>query len=276
MATENNSLWEGFESEFFGKGSGESLSETEPVSHIRSTMAENRQILNILFMIDVSGSMRGQRIAQVNYALENIFKELRRRDDANAQIKIGIMEFSDEAAWVTPQPVLLEDYVFTQITAMPWITSFGKAFDKLEEVLHRSRFMNPSLGEYFAPLILFVTDGEPVDVCDYPAALERLKRNGWFNKSAKYAIAVGDEAKNEDIGRLLATFTGDRRNVRFADEGDALCNLIQFIAIRASEVQSSMHSRPADDVQHPDGGEPIHDSIFSDVDSNLFSSMFKQ
>ena len=268
MPTENNSIWEGFESEFFGDGKV-SLSETEPVSRFHSTLAENRQILNILFMIDVSGSMQGQRIGQVNYAMENIFKELRRRDDANAQIKIGIMEFSDVAKWVTPQPVPLQDYVFTQISAQPWITSYSKAFDKLGEVLHRSGFMNPSLGEYFAPLILFVTDGEPVDVNEYPAALEKLKHNGWFNKSAKYAIAVGEEAKNEQIGRLLATFTGVRENVRYADEGDALCNLIEFIAIRASEVQSTMFSRPFDSN---DGSTP---SIFSDVDTSLFSSMFK-
>lgn len=274
MPTGNNSIWEGFESEFFGGSGGESLSETTPVSHVRSTMAENRQVLNILFMIDVSGSMRGQRIAQVNYALENIFKELRRRDDANAQIKIGIMEFSDEAKWVTPQPMLLEDYVFTQISASQWITCYGKAFDKLDEVLHRSKFMNPSLGEYFAPLILFVTDGEPVDVSEYPAALQRLRNNGWFNKSAKYAIAVGEEAKSEEIGRLLASFTGVRENVRFADEGDALCNLIEFIAIRASEVQSSMYSRSGDDGFGNDGGAGTP-SIFSNVDSSLFSSMFQ-
>lgn len=273
MPTENNSIWEGFESEFFGGGGGESLSETEPVSHFKSTMAENRQILNILFVIDVSGSMRGQRIAQVNYALENIFKELRRRDDANAQIKIAIMEFSEEAKWVTPQPMPLEDYVFTQITAQPWITNYGKAFEKLGEVLHRSRFMNPSLGEYFAPLILFVTDGEPVDVKEYPLALLQLKKNGWFNKSAKYAIAVGEEAKNEEIGQLLAAFTGIRENVRFADEGDALCNLIEYIAIRASEVQSSMVSRPSDD--EGSGSDSGYSSIFSDVDSSLFPTKFK-
>ena len=271
MPTENNSIWEGFESEFFG-GGGESLTETEPVAQMKSMMAENRQILNILFMIDVSGSMRGTRIAQVNYALENIFKELRRRDDANAQIKIGIMEFSDEAKWVTQQPMPLENYVFTQIVAQPWITNYGKAFDKLGEVLHRSKFMNPSLGEYFAPLILFVTDGEPVDVKEYPAALKRLQNNGWFNKSAKYAIAVGEEAKNDQIGELLAEFTGIRENVRFADEGEALCELIEFIAIRASEVQSSMVSRRDENGFSQDTGTP---SIFDNCDSNLFSSMFQ-
>lgn len=212
------------------------------------------QVLNILFMIDVSGSMRGQRIAQVNYALENIFKELRRRDGTNARIKIGIMEFSDEAEWVTPQPMPLEDYVFTRINASKCITCYGKAFDKLNEALHRSKFMNPSLGEYFAPLILFVTDGEPVDVSEYPAALQRLRNNDWFKKSAKYAIAVGEEAKSEEIGRILASFTGARENVRFAGEGDALCDLMEFIAIQASEVQSSMYSRAGDGGFGRDGG----------------------
>ena len=273
MPTENDSIWEGFESEFFGGTDDETLGETAPISQVRSTLAENRQILNILLLIDVSGSMRGQRIAQVNYALENIFKELRRRDDANVQFKVAILEFSDEAKWVTSQPIPLEDYVFTQISASPYITCYGKAFDKLGEVLHRSKFMNPDLGEYFAPLILFVTDGEPVDVKEYPAALQRLKKNGWFVNSAKYAVAVGEEAKNAEIGELLAQFTGLRENVRFADEGEALCNLIQFIALRASEVQSSMISRTTGDGS--DGTGNPGGSIFSDVDSSLFSSIFQ-
>lgn len=274
MPTKNDSIWEGFESFFLSDDDPESLVETEPASRVQSTIAENRQILNILFLIDVSGSMRGQRIAQVNYALENIFKELRRRDDVNSQIKVGILEFSDQARWVTPQPMPLEDYVFTQIQADPYITCYAKAFDALNAKLRREAFMNPSLGEYFAPLILFVTDGEPVDLDEYPAALAKLKNNGWFRKSAKYAIAVGEEAKNEEIGRILASFTDLRENVRFADEGEALCNLIEFIAVRASEVQTSMVSRPADGGKGKDGKG--QDSIFSGVDSSLFSSMFEE
>lgn len=243
MPTKNDNVWEGLVSEYFGGSGGESMNETTPSAQFGSTMAENRQTLHILFMIDVSGSMRGQRIAQVNYALENIFRELRRRDTPNAQIKIGIMEFCDEAKWVTSQPMPLEDYVFTQIEVQPYITCFAKAFYKLEEALHTSRFMNPNLGEYFAPLILFITDGEPVDADEYPKALKKLQENGWFRKSAKYAIAVGEEAKNEEIDRILSQFTGVSGNVRYADEGEALCDLIQFITVRASEIQSSMETQ---------------------------------
>ncbi len=267
MSENNSSFWDGFDSIFGGESGMNSLSETEPSSQFISTMAENRQILNILFLVDVSGSMRGQRIGQVNYALENIFKLLRKRDDPNAQIKIGIMEFAEEAEWITTFPVPLDDYVFTQITATPWITCYGKAFDELNKVLSRSSFMDPARGEYFAPLILLVTDGEPTDPDEYPKAIERLKRNGWFNKSVKYAIAAGEESRTEEIAKTLSEFTGEIRNVRYADEGGALCDLIEFIVIRASEVLSSMVSRA-------EGGSDDYTSIFESPDSSLYSNSF--
>lgn len=259
---ENNNVWTNLESSFFNDLGGNSTKDTPPVGDYVPQSTPNRQILNLLFVIDVSGSMRGARIAQVNYALENIFKELRTREDLNSSIKIGIMEFADNARWLTPRPIPLEDYVFTQIQAQPWYTCYSKAFVELEKKLHSTAFMNPDLGEYFAPLILFITDGEPVDVQEYPKALTILQSNKWFKKSAKYAIAVGDEAKNTETGRLLAQFTGVIENVRYADEGAALCNLIEFIAVRASEVQTS--------VTDQGGSHPI----FSTPDSSLFSSMF--
>lgn len=259
--------YEGFESEFWGGMSKVDLDETVPASHVASTIADHRQILEILFVIDVSGSMCGQRIAQVNYALESIFKELRKRDEINSMIKIAIMEFGMKATWVTPQPVALDDYVFTQISAKTQITNYGKAFEALNQKLRSEEFLDPKLGEYFAPLILFITDGEPVDVNEYPGELKKLFSNGWFAKSAKYAIAVGDEAKSQEICRILTSFTGVRENVRHADEGEALCDLIKFIAIRASEVQTSMLSNTI-------GGENKETSIFDEPDS-FFSSMYQ-
>ena len=263
MSTQNNDLWEGLKSNFFSEVGEEGMSDIPRASDVRPSVADTRQILDILFIIDVSGSMKGSRIAQVNYALENIFKEMRSREDLHSRVKIGIMEFSDRAVWKTDTPIDLDDYVFTQINAQSWYTCYSAAFTALEKKLHSSEFMNPALGTFYAPLILFVTDGEPVDVDDYPAALQKLKQNKWFRKSAKYAIAVGEEARTPEVARLLTQFTDLPENVRFADEGAALCQLIQFIAVRASEVQSSM-------VTGTEGG-----SIFNEPDSG-WSSMFSK
>lgn len=273
MPTQNDKLWSNESAtsnwaDFFGgMDQPDDLMETPPANHTTSSIAEHRQILNLLFLIDVSGSMRGQRIGMVNYALESIIKELKSQDEANAVIKVGLMEFAEEANWITPRPVLMDDFVFTKVEAQPWLTNFSPAFDLLREKLSKKAFMNPELGEYFAPVILFITDGEPTDVTEYPEALARLNNNGWFRQSARYAIAVGEEAKNENVIKLLSCFTGDEKNVRYADEGEALCSLIQYVAIRASQAQTSMISVGGT------GDKP--NNIFDDRDDHLFSSLFR-
>ena len=270
MANRMDELMRSFDSEFFqDMGNGEALVETVPASQVRSSVAENRQILHRILLIDVSGSMRGQRIAMVNNALENIIKELRRKDDLNAVIKLSVMEFSEDARWVTPQPIPIQDYVFRPLKAEPWLTNYAPAFLALDGKLSRKGFLDPNLGEYFAPLILFITDGEPSDVIDFPTALQKLDQNGWFRRSSKYAIAVGEDARTADVVRLLALFAQAEQNVRYVDEGEALCSLIEFVAVRASEVQTSMVSSPA-----PDQGGSGFSSIFSDRDPSLFSSLF--
>lgn len=277
MPTYNDEEWRNVEvstfSEFFKNSKKEEiLLETPSTDMVFDSNVRYRQILNLLFVIDVSGSMRGQRMGMVNYALENIFKELKGRDEVNTVIKVGVMEFAEEAAWLTPSPVLLDDFVFTRIEAKPRLTSFGPAFDLLEEKLSSKAFMDPRLGVYFAPVILFVTDGEPTDVTEWPAALERLKQNQWFQQSAKYAIAVGEEAKDDGVLRLLSSFTDDINNVRYADEGEALCGLLQYVAVRASEIHTSAVN---DRNQAKDGRNMTANGVFDKPDPALFSSMLR-
>ncbi len=273
MPTKNNDAWANFESDVFkdliGGKKKVVMEEIDPANQVTPSTPNTRSILNLLFAIDVSGSMNGERIATVNNALENIFKELATRDDPNAIIKVGILEFEEQARWVTPQPVPLEDFQFTQIKATQWLTNYGPAFDKLREKLSRSEFMNPQSGEYFAPVILFVTDGEPTDDPMYRNALEKLKNNGWFQQSARYAIAVGPDATSDLVKRTLTEFTGDADNVHYADEGEALCRLIEYIAISASQIQTSMVKTD----RGGDSGDSMAKAFKKGNDSSIFDSL---
>lgn len=226
-----------------------------------------KRILQLLFIVDISGSMEGPRIEQVNRAMANVFEKLRRRNDLHCGIRVGIMTFSDTAKWLTPQPVPLEEYRFARIEAAPWYTCYSRAFRALEEKLQSTAFMDPRAGDYLPPLILFISDGEPVDEEDYPAALAMLKRNDWFRKAAKYAVAVGEESRDQAVIRTLAQFAGPIENVRYADGGDTLSQLVEHIAIRASEEQVSDALNGREDLT----GEK---SIFRRRDETLFKTMF--
>lgn len=221
-----------------------------------------KRVLDILFIVDVSGSMEGPRIEQVNRAMGNIFGKLLQRDALRPIVRVGVMAFSDTARWLTARPAPLDKYAFTPLKAEPWYTCYSKAFLALEEKLHTAAFMAPEDGEHIPPLILFISDGEPVDVGEYPAALEALKQNRWFRKSAKYAVAVGPESRDPEVIRTLARFAGPVENVRYADGGGgSLSRLVEHIALRASEVQAS-------------GGVSGEGSIFMKRDESLFDSMF--
>lgn len=260
----NSGDWSSF---FDGPGGMSDLNETPPVSHVVSSVADSRRILNLILVVDVSGSMQGQRIGSVNYAIDNIIRQLKLEDDINSVIKLSILKFAEYAEWATPQPIPIDNFVFTKLEATPYLTNYGKAYSALCEKLSKSAFMNPSLGEYYEPVIMFITDGEPTDVNDYPDQLLRLKKNGWFKQSARYAIAVGNDARSERVISLLQSFTNERNNVRYADEGDALVELIQYVAIQASKIQTSMISTGGNASERP--------MVFDKEDHSLFHSMFE-
>lgn len=270
MPTRNDDLWRNFDSTFEIKPADDDSSKTTPSDRFRPTSADNRQILLVLFVVDASGSMSGRRIAMVNNAIENILSELRRRDDFNAIFKVDILKFCEDAAWVTPQPIPVKDFMFSRLNTQLQFTSYAPAFDALDEKLSRKAFMNYNLGDYFAPLILFISDGEPTDPDVYPKALERLRQNPCFKKAVKYAVAVGEECKYSDTIRVLSDFSGDERHVRHADEGEALCSLLEFITLRASEIQTSMTSDTSEGRKSPNWAE-----VFDDKDKSLFDSMFR-
>ena len=65
-----------------------------------------RQELNLLFVIDNSGSMEGKNIGAVNNAIRDIISIMPeiQEDTADAVIKISALKFSDNAEWIYSEP----------------------------------------------------------------------------------------------------------------------------------------------------------------------------
>lgn len=63
-----------------------------------------RRTLNLFLMIDVSGSMAGEKIAAVNDAVRNVIPIINNIGESNpdAEIKLSAMTFSDTVVWQTP------------------------------------------------------------------------------------------------------------------------------------------------------------------------------
>ncbi len=191
-----------------------------------------RRTMTLFFVVDTSGSMSGAKMGTVNSAIEEVIPEIRKlsAENADAAIKIAVMEFSNGASWITPAPINAEDFTWSFLEANG-MTDLGEACRQLNEKLSRSAFMSDVAGS-FAPAIFLLSDGEPTD--DYTRELEKLKANNWFRKAIKVAVAIGDDA-NRDI---LAEFVGNREGVLTVHTPEALAKMIRFVSVTASQIGS--------------------------------------
>ena len=61
-----------------------------------------RRTMTLFFLVDTSGSMSGDKIGAVNEAIREVIPEIKdiSSENADAQIKIVVLEFSSGARWL--------------------------------------------------------------------------------------------------------------------------------------------------------------------------------
>ena len=91
-----------------------------------------RQELNVIFVIDNSGSMQGEKIGAVNNAIRDIMSIMPdiQDDTGDATIKISAMTFSDDAKWVYNEPKTIEEFKWRDI-GTEGATNLSAAYDDI-------------------------------------------------------------------------------------------------------------------------------------------------
>lgn len=210
-----------------------------------------QKILNMLFIVDISGSMKGEgRIQAVNQAFTRMVPALRQLQTdsmSEFELRIGIMTFDETARWiVAPTPIL--EYDHQEIECSRWVTYYSRAFQTLGEKLTRSEYMAHT-GKIAQPYIMFMTDGEPTADDDYQPELDKLLENGWFKASQRFAVLIGQDTVNSPAARAAV-----ERFVTSPAEG--IINAVDAEAIVA-EVQAKTIHTIAVQTKHAVGETPV-------------------
>lgn len=212
--------------------------------NMNDTEVVARRVLPIIYVIDTSGSMYGERIAKVNQAMLEMPRVLKDVSDSNpdAETQIGVLQFSTGSKWITPGLVSLEDYFWNKVDA-GGTTMFAEMLGELHAKLSRSEYMNNPLG-YCVPVLIFMSDGEPTDADGvWEQKLEWVKQNNkWFKHAIKIAIAIDDESDKDALAKLVGT----RESVIQVNDVNTLKTLIQVIGMTASKLGSK--SRTSQDI----------------------------
>ena len=214
------------------------------MANMGNTEVVARRVLPIIYVVDTSGSMYGERIAKVNQAMLEMPRVLKdvSNDNPDAETRVGVLQFSTGAKWVTPGLVQMEDFYWNKLEA-GGTTMFAEMLNELHAKLSRSEYMKSDAG-FCVPVVIFMSDGEPTDVNGvWEQKLEWVKQNNkWFQHATKIAIAIDEEADKEALAKLVGT----REAVIQVNDVNTLKTLIQVVSMTASKIGST--SRTSHDV----------------------------
>ncbi|QQQ78168.1 VWA domain-containing protein [Saccharothrix sp. 6-C] len=155
--------------------------------------------LRFFWMLDVSGSMAGQKIGELNHAIRESLDDMKSSASENphAAVEVRAMTFSTGFQWMTPKPVALGDFVWTDVS-VSGITDMGAALKGMAAELSVGNMPERGL----PPVIVLVSDGQPTD--DFDSGLRALLDEPWGKRAVRIAIAIGDDADQEVLRKFIA------------------------------------------------------------------------
>ncbi|XP_044538807.1 inter-alpha-trypsin inhibitor heavy chain H6-like [Gracilinanus agilis] len=191
---------------------------------------------NVVFVIDVSGSMTGTKLKQTKKAMHVILGDLRPED------RFNIVTFSDTAhVWraagsvqATPRNIQRAKAHVGRMQAARW-TDMNAALLAAASTLNQSTAA-PS-GE--ARLILLLSDGEPTAGVTSPARVLANARRALAGRAALFGLALGDDADLPLLRRLSLENRGTAHRIR--EDRDAASQLKGFYDRIASPLLSDIH-----------------------------------
>ena len=203
---------------------------------------------NAIFLLDASGSMSGERITQLNYAMQETLNALVKEGlKSETDIYVRVIRFNSMLDWVigTEQKgVLVSDAanMWKDLDASGGTDTAGA----IEETLKALKT------EYFGyknkkPIVILITDGESNDPQQTKDAVDQLRyaMSGNTNKEKVVRIAIGVQDHNPNELEYFASKgtikddQGERKNTPLVfgvSDASSIADVIKNVAV------SSLHS----------------------------------
>ena len=187
--------------------------------------------LHFIWILDVSGSMSGDKIQSLNYAIRNSIPAMKADadDNPNAAVLVRCITFGSEVKWHIGTAVNVADFEWQDVQA-GGMTPMGKAMNMLADQLK----IPPMTDRALPPIIVLITDGQPTD--DFAADYHNLMQEQWAKKAVRLGIAIGDDA---DLS-VIKKFIGNKEiEPLVAHNSDQLVKYIKWASTAVLKAVSS-------------------------------------
>ena len=223
--------------------------------------------LPIYFLVDVSESMVGTPVEEVQQGMRTIVQTLRTDPYALETVYVSIIAFAGKAVTLSP---LTEIYKFyPPVFPIGGGTSLGAGLDALMDDIDRSvkKTTREARGDW-KPIIFLFTDGNPTD--NYLKAFNRWNKH-YRGHCNLVAISIGD---NVNV-LTLSQITDDILLLKDTDR-ESFTKFFKWISASIQATSMSVEATNTDGVKlAPTSGinlekvEPDRQRAYADVDENF-------
>ena len=163
-----------------------------------TTVLARRQ-LQVVLMLDCSGSMRGDRIASLSYALRTALPDLKEAavDNPEVDVRVRVLAFGSAPHWLTTGAVPVDDLVWPDLHA-DGHTAMGAALKMVADTLAEDAAATRQL----PPVLVLASDGYPTD--DIIAGIRALMATPEGAAATRIAIAIGSDAGMAILNKFIA------------------------------------------------------------------------
>lgn len=192
--------------------------------------------LPVVLLLDVSGSMEGEKIDQLYDCVVEMVDSFVEQKLKETIIDVAIITFGAEVKLQSPcsenQPYVsvsdLQNHGISRFYA-DGMTPMGTALRMAKDLIEDKNYTPSNI---YRPAVLLLSDGKPNDSWRTP--LDEFIKSGRSAKCQRFAIPIGNDADRS----VLREFTGDDNSIFFAenalDIADAFQKFTMSVSMRAT------------------------------------------
>lgn len=177
--------------------------------------------LPVILLLDVSSSMRGEKIQNLNDAVEDMLKTFSDNETGEVEIHVAIITFGAQVTLHQP---------LANVSSMHWedlsaagMTPLGTALQMAKAMIEDKEVV-PSRA--YRPTVILVSDGGPTDEWQRPLSL--FINEGRSGKCDRMAMAIGAGADEAVLGKFIE---GTSNQLFYADNAKQLRDFFKFVTM---------------------------------------------
>jgi len=179
--------------------------------------------LPVVLLLDVSYSMSGDKIDNLNKAVENMLDTFAQEEKMETEILVSVITFGGKVDLQVP---------FTKASQVQWHglqvngdTPMGTAL-KMAKAMIEDKETTPSRA--YRPTIVLVSDGQPTDGNMWKQAMDDFISEGRSSKCDRMAMAIGHDADETVLKRFIE---GTPHDLFYAENAGQLHEFFQRVTM---------------------------------------------